>query len=89
MIQIDGPFPVPATFDQDGAPLTFHTSCHVNIAAWDMRAEWEPYRVTPEQPARVFAGDEAPTFEQTVFLRFADEAEMLRVLGMSPPTPGA
>ena len=81
MITIDGPFPVPATFDEDGVPLTFKDGCHVNIAAWDMREEWEAYRRFPDNPARVFAGDEGPEYEQTVFLKFANEDEMRAVLG--------
>lgn len=72
MTQIDGPFEVPGA---DG--------CHVNLPAWDMRPEWESYRVHPETPERVFAGD-APPFEQTVFLRFADEAEMRSILDLAP-----
>jgi hypothetical protein len=46
---------------------------HLNIDPALMAPDLAPFRVTPEQPARVWAGDE-PEF-QTVFLRFATEAE--------------
>ena len=71
-MQIDGPIPV------DG-----DSRCHINIPAWDMQPEWEEYRVRPVAPARVFAGDEPPTFEQTVFLRFSDVMQARSVLGIS------
>lgn len=79
---IDGPIPIPLTFDEAGVPLTYLPGCRVNIAAWDMQPEWEPHRVEPPHPARVFAGDQAPTFEQTVFLWFQDEDQMRLILGV-------
>jgi hypothetical protein len=70
--QIDGPFDVPATYDEDGAPLTYRPGYHLNIDPALMSDELLPYQVPPPQPLtpfRVFAGQE------TIFLHFADEAE--------------
>jgi hypothetical protein len=78
--QIDGPILSP-TFDGEGNWTGFKPGCRVNIAPWDMQPEWESYRVWPVTPLRVFAGDEPP-YPQTVFLLFADDAEMVDVLGV-------
>lgn len=72
--QIDGPFAIPATFDEDGTPLTYRPGYHLNIDPALMGEELEPYQVPPPKPrtpSRVFAGQE------TIFLHFADEAEAL------------
>jgi hypothetical protein len=46
---------------------------HLNLAAERMTAALEPFRVRPETPERVWAGD-APEWTATIFLRFTDEA---------------
>jgi hypothetical protein len=56
-------------------PVTDAAGYHFNIAPQVMTPELELYRVTPTSPERVFAGAE------TVFLKFADEAEARSVLG--------
>jgi hypothetical protein len=56
-------------------PIFDVTGYHLNIAPQVYTAELEQYAVTPTVPRRVFAGAE------TVFLRFADEAEARSVLG--------
>jgi hypothetical protein len=48
---------------------------HLNIAPSVYTDALEPYVMTPSLPRRVFAGAE------TVFLKFADEAEARSVLG--------
>ncbi|HEY0626688.1 MAG TPA: hypothetical protein VGD10_08130 [Allosphingosinicella sp.] len=70
--QIDGPIAIlaPAV---DGAPAAFAPGYHLNVDPTLFSPELEAYRVFPAEPAQVFAGD-APAY-QTVFLRFADEAE--------------
>lgn len=55
-------------------PVLDAAGYHVNIAPQVYAAELAPYRVTPTSPERVFAGAE------TVFLRFADEAEARAIL---------
>jgi hypothetical protein len=80
---IDGPVPIaiygdPITDDEGHTyrPITGYVpGYHVNIAPQVYTAELEQYAVTPTLPRRVFAGAE------TVFLRFADEAEARSVLG--------
>lgn len=78
--QIDGPVPSPIYGAPDEAGLRpflgFEAGYRVNITPQLLAAcpELEPYRVAPESPQRIWAGDEAP-WPQTVFLLFADEAE--------------
>jgi hypothetical protein len=80
---LDGPVPIaiygePVTNDEGLTyrPVIGHIDgYHVNIAPQVYTAEMEPYLMTPTVPRRVFAGAE------TVFLRFADEAEARSVLG--------
>jgi hypothetical protein len=76
---IDAPVPI-AIYgdpDEDGQrPVTGYVDgYHLNVAPQVYTAELAPYVVTPTLPRRVFAGAE------TVFLRFADEAEARSALG--------
>jgi hypothetical protein len=79
---IDAPVPIaiygdPITDDEGNTyrpVMGYVPGYHVNIAPQAYTAEMEPYAVTPTLPRRVFAGAE------TVFLRFADEAEARLVL---------
>ncbi len=79
---IDGPVPIAiygdTITDDEGntyRPVTGYVDgYHVNIAHQVFTPELEPYAMTPSLPRRVFAGAE------TVFLRFADEAEARAVL---------
>ncbi len=81
---IDGPVPIaiygePATDDEGHTcrPITGYVDgYHLNVAPEVYTPELEPYRTTPRQPRRVFAGAE------TVFLRFNDEAEARSLLGV-------
>jgi hypothetical protein len=80
---IDGPIPIaiygdPITDDEGNTYrlITGHIDgYHVNVAPQVYTAELAPYVVTPTLPRRVFAGAE------TVFLKFADEAEARSALG--------
>lgn len=80
---IDGPVPIaiygdPITDDEGHTyrPVTGYVDgYHINVAPEVYTPELEPYRTAPRNPRRVFAGAE------TVFLRFADEAEARAVLG--------
>jgi hypothetical protein len=80
---IDGPVPIaiygdPITEDAGHTyrpVIGYVDGYHVNVAPQVYTAEMEPYAVTPTVPRRVFAGAE------TVFLRFADEAEARSALG--------
>jgi len=67
-------------FDGQGQPVPGY---HVNTTLADLAAhpELEPYRVFPSQMRRLFAGDKWPNEPTwTVALKFADEAEALKVL---------
>jgi hypothetical protein len=80
---IDGPVPIaiygdPITEDAGHTyrPVIGYVSgYHVNVAPEVYTDALAPYRTTPRQPRRVFAGAE------TVFLKFADEAEARNMLG--------
>ena len=72
---IDGPIPS-YTFlglDENGAPIFgAQTSAYnLNIAPSVMTPALEPFRIEPQSPKRVFAGDP----QDTVFLTFESEAE--------------
>jgi hypothetical protein len=80
---IDGPVPIaifgdPIT-DNEGnthSPVIGYVEgYHLNISPSVYTEALEPYRTTPRNPRRVFAGAE------TVFLRFEDEAEARSMLG--------
>ena len=80
---IDAPVPIaiygdPITDDEGHTyrpVIGYVDGYHVNVAPQVYTAEMEPYAVTPTVPRRVFAGAE------TVFLKFADEAEARSALG--------
>lgn len=80
---IDGPVPIAIFGDEitDDEGNTYRPvvgyveGYHLNVAPQVYTAELAPYVVTPTLPRRVFAGAE------TVFLKFADEAEARSVLG--------
>lgn len=55
-------------------------SYSLNVAPEVMTEALEAYRVEPETPSRVFAGDDG-TGSRTVFLSFASEAEAREALG--------
>lgn len=65
MINVLGTIYAPST--QDGAALVALPGYHVN-SPFEV-ADWEPFKVTPNTPYRVFSGH--PTF----FYCFADEDE--------------
>ena len=76
---IDGPISI-AIFgdpDEEGVrPVTGYVEgYHLNVSPQVYTDELEPYRATPRNPRRVFAGAE------TIYLKFADEAEARLVLG--------
>jgi hypothetical protein len=79
---IDGPVLIaiygdPITDDEGNTyrPVTGYVDgYHVNVAPEVYTPALEPYRTAPRNPRRVFAGAE------TVFLRFADEAEAQALL---------
>lgn len=54
---------------------------HVNIAARDMTAALNVYRIHPGTPLLVMAGDTGPDWLSTVFLRFSSESEMAAAIG--------
>ena len=80
---IDGPVPIaihgePITDDEGHIyrPVVgYEPGYHVNVAPEVYTPALEPYRTAPRNPRRVFAGAE------TVFLRFAGEAEARANLG--------
>ena len=73
--------------DQDGVrPVTGYVpGYHVNTTTADLaeHPELEAFRVFPSQMRRVFAGDDPENPQWTVALKFADEAEARKVLGLS------
>ena len=80
---IDGPVPI-AIFgdeitDDEGNTLRpiegYVEGYHLNVSPSVYTDALEPYRATPRNPRRVFAGAE------TIYLRFADEAEARAMLG--------
>jgi hypothetical protein len=80
---LDGPVPIaiygePMTDDEGHTyrpVIGYVDGYHLNIAPQVYTDALEPYRATPRNPRRVFAGAE------TVFLRFEDEAEARSMLG--------
>jgi hypothetical protein len=80
---LDGPVPIaiygdPITEDEGHTyrpVIGYVDGYHLNVAPQVYTAELAPYVVTPTFPHRVFAGAE------TVFLKFADEAEARSALG--------
>lgn len=76
---IDGPVPIPILSEPDDEGmqtlLGYVDGYHLNVAPEVYTPELEPYRIAPRNPRRVFAGAE------TVFLKFADEAEARAMLG--------
>ena len=80
---IDGPVPI-AIFgdeitDDEGnthRPIEGYVDgYHLNVSPQVYTDALEPYRTTPRNPRRVFAGAE------TIYLRFEDEAEARSMLG--------
>jgi hypothetical protein len=76
---IDGPIPSFAFLGLDpegqpifGDPLPVY---NINISAQIMTPALEPFVVEPQNPKRVFAGDDPQNRANTVCLSFADEAE--------------
>jgi hypothetical protein len=80
---IDGPVPIaifgdPITDDEGNThrPIEGYVEgYHLNVSPQVYTDDLAPYRATPRNPRRVFAGAE------TVFLRFEDEAEARSMLG--------
>jgi hypothetical protein len=80
---IDGPVPIaifgdPITDDEGNThrPIEgYDEGYHLNVSPQVYTDDLAPYRATPRNPRRVFAGAE------TVFLRFEDEAEARSMLG--------
>jgi hypothetical protein len=80
---LDGPVPIaiygdPITDDEGNTyrPIEGYVEgYHLNVSPQVYTEALEPYRATPRNPRRVFAGAE------TVFLRFEDEAEARAMLG--------
>ena len=80
---IDGPVPIaiygdPITDDEGNThrPIEGYVEgYHLNVSPQVYTDDLAPYRATPRNPRRVFAGAE------TVFLKFADEEEARSMLG--------
>jgi hypothetical protein len=74
--------PILSEPDKDGMQtlLGYEPGYHVNIALQDLTPELEAFRVFPSHLRRVFAGDDPADPRGTVALRFADEAEAIKVL---------
>ena len=80
---IDGPVPIaifgdPITDDEGNTyrPIEGYVEgYHLNVSPQVYTDALEPYRATPRNPRRVFAGAE------TIYLRFEDEAEARSMLG--------
>jgi hypothetical protein len=80
---LDGPVPIaiygdPITDDEGNEArdvIGYVEGYHLNISPQVYTDDLAPYRTTPRNPRRVFAGAE------TVFLRFEDEAEARSMLG--------
>jgi hypothetical protein len=79
---LDGPVPIaifgePYTTDEGNETrdvIGYVEGYHLNVSPQVYTEALEPYRATPRNPRRVFAGAE------TVFLRFEDEAEARSML---------
>jgi hypothetical protein len=80
---IDGPVPIAIYGDEitDDEGNTYRPiegyveGYHLNVSPQVYTDALEPYRTTPRNPRRVFAGAE------TIYLRFEDEAEARSMLG--------
>ena len=80
---LDGPVPIaifgdPITDDEGNTyrPIEGYVEgYHLNISPSVYTDDLAPYRATPRNPRRVFAGAE------TIYLRFEDEAEARSMLG--------
>jgi hypothetical protein len=80
---IDGPVPIaifgdPITDDEGNThrPVTGYVEgYHLNVSPSVYTDDLAPYRTTPRNPRRVFAGAE------TIYLRFENEAEARSMLG--------
>jgi hypothetical protein len=80
---IDGPVPIAIFGDEitDDEGNTYRPiegyveGYHLNVSPQVYTDALEPYRATPRNPRRVFAGAE------TIYLRFEDEAEARSMLG--------
>jgi hypothetical protein len=80
---IDGPVPIaifgePYTTDEGNETrdvIGYVEGYHLNVSPSVYTDALEPYRTTPRNPRRVFAGAE------TIYLRFEDEAEARAMLG--------
>ena len=71
--------------DEGVRPVTGYVEgYHVNTTVADLaeHPELEPFVVTPSTMRRVWAGDDPESPQWTVALRFADEAEAIKVLGL-------
>jgi hypothetical protein len=79
---IDGPVPIaifgdPITDDEGNTHrpvIGYVEGYHLNVSPSVYTDALEPYRTTPRNPRRVFAGAE------TIYLRFEDEAEARSML---------
>lgn len=56
---------------------------HLNITPDELTPQLQPFVVTPTHLRRVWAGDDPINPQFTVCLKFADEAEMLRIISQS------
>ncbi len=76
--------PILSEPDKDGMQtlLGYEPGYHVNIALQDLTPELEAFRVFPSHMRRVFAGDSPEKPQWTVALRFENEAEAIKVLGL-------
>jgi len=80
---LDGPVPIaifgdPITDDEGNTyrPIEGYVEgYHINVSPSVYTDDLAPYRTTPRNPRRVFAGAE------TIYLRFEDEAEARSMLG--------
>jgi len=77
--------PILSAPDKDGMQtlLGYEPGYHVNIALQDLTPELEAFRVFPSAMRRVFAGDDPADPKWTVALKFEDEAEAIKVLGLT------
>ncbi|WP_443971895.1 hypothetical protein [Sphingobium sp. CR28] len=84
------PLRVPTNWDTAIDPETgeshlivtaYDPRCHINLASRDMTPALDIYRIHPESPQLVMAGDTRPDWPLTAFLRFSSEDEMAAALG--------
>lgn len=73
-----------AIYTAQGQPVPGY---HVNTTTADLaeHPELEPFVVTPSTMRRVWAGDDPENPQWTVALKFEDEAEARKVLGLDAP----